>query len=149
MVQDLGRRIIMNFSTPPGAEDIHAVAVSVIDAIPDELEAFCEDMDLLVEEFPAREVIDELDVESEFDLLAIYRATAEKIPGVESKGRKGDDNRALVLYRRPILDLWCDTGEDLVALVRNVVISEIAQSNGFSDEEIEAMCSAAASASTL
>jgi len=147
MAQDIGRRIIMNFSTPPGAEDVHAVAVSVIDGIPDELEPFCEDMDLVVEEFPAAEIIDELDVESEFDLLAIYRDEAEKIPGVKIKG--AGDNRILVLYRRPILDLWCDTGEDLVALVRNVVISEIAQFNGFSDEEIEAMCAAAAAASTL
>jgi len=147
MAQDIGRRIIMNFSTPPAAEDIHAVAISVLDNISDELETFCEDMDLSVEEFPAREIIDELEVESEFDLLAIYRDHAEKIPGVKAKS--GGDNRLLVLYRRPILDLWCDTGEDLVALVRNVVISEIAQSNGFSDEEIEAMCASAAEASMI
>lgn len=147
MAQDIGRRIIMNFSTPPGTEDVHAVAVSVLDNIPDELEAFCDDMDLFVEEFPASEILHELDVESEFDLLAIYRDTDEKIPGVKTKA--GGDNRVLVLYRRPILDLWCDTGEDLVALVRNVVINEIAQSNGFSDEEIEALCAAAAASSTL
>ena len=147
MAQDIGRRIIMNFSTPPAAEDLHAVAISILDNIPSELEAFCEDMDLSVEEFPSREIIDELDVESEFDLLAIYRDHAEKIPGVEAKS--GGENRLLVIYRRPILDLWCDTGEDLVALMRNVVISEIAQSNGFSDEEIEAMCAAAAESSLI
>lgn len=137
----------MNFSTPPAPEDLHAVAISVLDHFPDELSAFIEDMDLNVEEFAPREAMDELEVESEYDLLAIYRATAEKIPGVSSKS--ANDARRLTLYRRPILDLWCDTGEDLVALLRNVVISEIAQANGFSDEEIESLCAAAAEASEL
>lgn len=137
----------MNFSTPPAVEDLHAVAVTIFDTIPDELSAFCEDMDLLVEEFAPREALDELDLESEYDLLAIYRDTAEKIPGVIAKN--ASDERKFILYRRPILDLWCDTGEDLVTLMRNVIISEIAQANGFSDEEIEALCTAAAEASTL
>lgn len=141
------RRIIMNFSTPPAPEDLHAVAISIIDSIPDELEAACEDMDLLVEEMPPRETLDELELESEYDLLAIYRDHAEKIPGVVAKNT--GDARRLVIYRRPVLDLWCDTGEDLVALVRNVIISEIAQANGFSDEEIETLCAAAANASML
>ena len=141
----LSRRIIMNFSTPPADDDIAAVATSVIDAIPDELSDYCEDMDLIVEEFPAMELLDEMDVESEFDLLAVFRDTQEKIPGVVAKDVSAE--RRLVLFRRPVLDLWCDTGEDFVTLVRNVVISEIAQANGFSDEEIDAMCAAASAAS--
>jgi predicted Zn-dependent protease with MMP-like domain len=141
------RRIIMNFSTPPAPEDLHAVAITVLDTIPDELVPFCEDMDLMVEEFAPRETLDELEVESEYDLLAIYRATAEKIPGVVAKS--ANDARRLVIYRRALLDLWSDTGEDLVALTRNVIISEIAQANGFSDEEIESLCTAAAAASAI
>lgn len=141
------RRIIMNFSTPPAPEDMHAVAITVLDHMPDELSVFVEDMDLSVEEFAPREALDELDVESEYDLLAIYSASAEKIPGVVAKNM-GEAKR-LTLYRRPCLDLWCDTGEDLVALMRNVIISEIAQANGFSDEEIEALCASANAASEI
>jgi len=141
------RRIIMNFSTPPAPEDLHGVGISVLDSMPDELVVFCEDMDLVVEEFAAREILDELDVESEFDLLAVYRDQAEKMPGVVSK--HGHTTRALTIFRRPILDLWCDTGEDLVVLVRNVIISEIAQANGFSDEEIENLCTVAAATTSL
>ena len=146
MAQALERRsIIMNFSTPPGVEDLHAVAVAVLDAFPDELAGFIEDMALAIEEFAPREVMDELEVESEYDLLALYRASAERIPGVVDKTT--GEARRLTLYRRPLLDLCCDTGEDLVALVRNIAISEIAQANGFSDEEIETLCAAAAEAS--
>lgn len=134
----------MNFSTAPQPEDMHAVVASIVERLPAELEAFCEDIDIFIEEFAPREILDELDVESEFDLLAIYRATSEKIPGVVAKHK--DEDCKLVVYRRPILDLWCDTGEDFTTLVRNVVISEIAQANGFSDEEIETLCAAAAEA---
>lgn len=139
------RRIVMNFSTPPAPEDVLAVVESVVESMPDELTTFCEDMELAIEEFAPRATLDEMDVESEFDLLAVYRDHAEKIPGVSIKGI-GTDGRMLVLFRRPILDLWCDTGEDLVTLVRNVVVSEVAQANGFSDEEIEALCASAAAA---
>lgn len=136
------KQIVMNFSTPPSADDVQAVAQSVVDSIPDELQTFCEDMDILLDEFPPAEVVDELELENEFDLLALYRGEAEKIPGVIAKSAHAD--AALILYRRPILDLWCDTGEDIEHLIRNIVISEIAQANGFSDEEIETMCAAAA-----
>jgi len=141
------RRIIMNFSTPPAPEDLHAVAISVLDNIPDELAVFADDMELFVEEFAPRETMDELEIDNEYDLLAVYSDTTEKIPGVVAKSRKED--KRLTIFRRPCLDLWCDTGEDLVALIRNVIISEIAQANGFSDEEIETLCAAANAASEI
>lgn len=140
------KRIVMNFSTPPQADDLYAVAQSVVDAMPAELDVFCEDMEIFIDEFAPRDILDELDIESEFDLLAVYRDQTEKIPGVVAKNTT--TKRMIILYRRPILDLWCDTGEDLVTLMRNVVISEVAQANGFSDEEIETLCSAAAETAT-
>ena len=45
----------------------------------------------------------------------------------------------IFLYRAPILLEWVETGEDLFALVRNVVVHEIAHHFGFSDAEIEAI----------
>jgi predicted Zn-dependent protease with MMP-like domain len=41
------------------------------------------------------------------------------------------------LFRRPILDYWCETGEDLRDIVRHVLIHEIGHHFGFSDEEME------------
>ncbi|NBX65789.1 MAG: metallopeptidase family protein [Proteobacteria bacterium] len=139
------RRIVMNFSTAPQPEDMHAVVSVIVDSLPAELESFCEDMEIFIEEFAPREILDELEVESEFDLLAVYRASTEKIPGVVAKNNKKHGCH-LIVFRRPVLDLWCDTGEDFQNLLRNVVISEVAQANGFSDEEIEAICAAAAEA---
>ncbi|HJT05792.1 MAG TPA: metallopeptidase family protein, partial [Stellaceae bacterium] len=43
----------------------------------------------------------------------------------------------IFLYRRPILDYWCETGEDLYQLVRHVLIHEIGHHFGFSDDDME------------
>src|SRR3546814_4957970 len=63
-----------------------------------------------------------MELESPFDLLGLYRGVslAEKsvlAPVV--------DLDMIYLYRRPILDYWCDTGEDLEHVVRHVLIHEI------------------------
>ncbi|MEP1030880.1 MAG: metallopeptidase family protein, partial [Alphaproteobacteria bacterium] len=39
--------------------------------------------------------------------------------------------------RRPILDYWCETGEDLAHLIRHVLIHEIGHHFGFSDADME------------
>jgi predicted Zn-dependent protease with MMP-like domain len=41
------------------------------------------------------------------------------------------------LYRRPILDYWNESGEDLFDLVRHVLVHEIGHHFGFSDEDME------------
>jgi predicted Zn-dependent protease with MMP-like domain len=43
----------------------------------------------------------------------------------------------IFLYRRPILDYWCETGEELYAVVRHVLIHEIGHHFGFSDADME------------
>ncbi|MDE1904520.1 MAG: metallopeptidase family protein, partial [Alphaproteobacteria bacterium] len=40
-------------------------------------------------------------------------------------------------YRRPILDYWCETGDDLYRVVRHVLIHEIGHHFGFSDDDME------------
>ena len=49
----------------------------------------------------------------------------------------------IILYRRPLLDYWCETQEDFADLVRHVLIHEIGHHFGFSDEEMERIEAAA------
>ncbi|MGQ9366560.1 metallopeptidase family protein [Azospirillum sp. ST 5-10] len=87
-----------------------------------------------VEEFPDEETEREMELESPFDLLGLYRGvgmTQQSVSHVRT------DLDAIFLYRRPILDYWCETGEDLFHVVRHVLIHEIGHHFGFSDDDME------------
>ena len=45
----------------------------------------------------------------------------------------------ILLFRRPLLDHWCETDVDLVHLVLNVLIHEIGHHFGLSDADMEAL----------
>jgi len=129
--------IIMNFSSPPGIDDLGGMARQILESLPDELDGKCEDLQLVIEEFPDEVAEQDLELTSPYELLALYHSGREIAPGVERKVANDDDK--LVLYRRPILDLWCETGEDIGVLLREVIIEEIARAFDFSDDDIADM----------
>ena len=129
------RNIILDFTAPPSNEDIQMLAESLIDELPTALDDICDGLTILVDHFPPQETIDEFELDTDFDLLALYRDAVEKIPGVPLKNKKAE--KTLILYRRPILDLWCETEDDLTGLVRHLMITELAQHCGFDADGIE------------
>lgn len=131
------RQIIMNFTVPPSAEDLSVIARDALDSLPEELLEFCEDLDLSVEDMAEDAIAAELGFDDPFELFALFRSGGEISPGVERKTTKEDDT--LFLFRRPILDLWCESGEDLGVTVRQIMIAELGQNFDFSEEEIDEM----------
>ena len=87
-----------------------------------------------VDEFPDAEVEQEMGLESPFDILGLYRGVALPHKSVASTRADAD---LVFLYRRPILDYWCETGEDLYRVVRHVLIHEIGHHFGFSDDDMD------------
>jgi predicted Zn-dependent protease with MMP-like domain len=87
-----------------------------------------------VAEFPDPETEDEMDLESPFDLLGLYRGVSLDQKSVIDTP---SDMDMIFLYRRPILDYWCETGEDLSHVVRHVLIHEIGHHFGLSDDDME------------
>ena len=131
------KRIIMNYTTPPGLDDIEVLASDVIETLPEELLEFCDGVAVVVEDFPDEALEQELDLDDPYDLMALYRSGKEISPGVERKTANDDD--VLLLFRRPILDMWCESEEDISAVVRQVLIEELGKNFDFSDDEIEEM----------
>lgn len=131
------KKIIMDFTRAPDQDDLEALAQNALEDFPSELLTYIEDAEILIEDFPPEELEEELGLDSAFELLAFYKKHAEKIPGVLAKD--APEEKVLYLYRRPILDMWCETGDDLAAIIRHVMISEIAQSHDYSEDEIEAL----------
>jgi predicted Zn-dependent protease with MMP-like domain len=124
------------FTTAPSLDEIESLAAEAYTTIPDELRRHVGDVVIRVEEFPDSETEDEMELDSPFDLLGLYRGVALTR---QSVGDVRDDIDMIFLYRRPLLDYWCETGEDLAHLVRHVLIHEIGHHFGFSDEDMEAL----------
>ena len=121
-------------SRAPSLADIEALADRALAAIPAELKAHLGPLVIRVEEFPDEETEEAMELESPFDILGLYRGVALPHQSVSTPRTEID---MVFLYRRPILDYWCETGEDLAAVVRHVLIHEIGHHLGFSDEDME------------
>jgi len=119
---------------PPSLGDIEALAERALASIPMELKRHLRNVVLRVDEFPDEEVEEEMGLESPFDILGLYRGVALPHKSVADVRPDAD---MVYLYRRPILDYWCETGEDLYRVVRHVLIHEIGHHFGFSDDDME------------
>ncbi|MEO5374246.1 MAG: metallopeptidase family protein [Alphaproteobacteria bacterium] len=121
-------------STPPTLADIDAIARSAMAAIPEVLRRHARNVVVRVEEFCDEDTEEEMDLESPFELLGLYRGVNLPHKSVLDSGVGPD---MIFLYRRPLLDYWCETGEDLSRVIRHVIIHEIGHHFGFSDDDME------------
>ncbi len=118
---------------PPSLTEIEELAQRALGTIPRQLKRYLGRVVIQVEEFPDEETEAAMGLDSPFDILGLYRGVA--LPH-KSVGDPRPDPDMIFLYRRPILDYWCETGEDLAHLVRHVLIHEIGHHFGFSDEDM-------------
>jgi predicted Zn-dependent protease with MMP-like domain len=128
--------VTTEFGAPPSADDIAELAERAFAAIPQRLTQHVHGVGISVEELPDDETLDELGIESAWDLTGLYRGIPLTERSVSDIARPPD---LIFLYRQPILMEWIETGEDLFRLVRNVLVHEIAHHFGFSDPDIEAL----------
>jgi predicted Zn-dependent protease with MMP-like domain len=118
----------------PSLGDIETLAARALETIPEEFKRHLGPLVIRVEEFPDEETEEAMELDSPFDILGLYRGVALPHQSVSNPRTQID---MVFLYRRPILDYWCETGEDLAAVVRHVLIHEIGHHLGFSDEDME------------
>ena len=122
------------FTTPPSLVDLDLIAREAFTTLPDVLLHHLGDVVIRIMDFCDTETEEEMDLESPFELLGLYRGTSLPYKSVNDVAAQPD---MIFLYRCPILDYWCETGEDLTRVVRHVLIHEIGHHFGFSDEEME------------
>jgi predicted Zn-dependent protease with MMP-like domain len=121
----------------PSLEQMKALAERAFAGLPEPFRKAAGDVVIHVIDFAEDEVLDELGIEDPFELTGLYQ-------GVDIRRRSFADptphiNRVF-LYRRPILDEWCERGDvALDQLVEHVLIHEIGHHMGLSDDDIEAI----------
>jgi len=118
----------------PSLDDLERIARAEFKRLPKRLARHVDGVVIRIAEFPDEETERELGLESPFDLLGLYHGVAI---GQKSVSATPEDVDMIFLYRRPLLDYWCETGEDLGHLVRHVLIHEIGHHFGFSDDDME------------
>ena len=117
----------------PSLEELEALAQTAFHRLPQKFRTLCEGLVIRVEDFPTEEVLDELDAQSEFDLLGLFQGVG--LP-FRSDSAPGQMPNMVWLYRRPILDYWAEHDETLGAIITHVLVHEIGHHFGFSDEDI-------------
>ena len=121
-------------TTPPTLAEIELIAAAELERIPEELRRQVGHVVIRVDDFPDEETEREMGLESPFDLLGLYRGVALPRQSVLDVRTRPD---MIFLYRRPLLDYWCEEGLELTAVVRHVLIHEIGHHFGFSDDDME------------
>jgi predicted Zn-dependent protease with MMP-like domain len=118
----------------PTLAEFEAIATAAYKRLPSRFRKLTGDLLIRIEDFATDEVLDQMGIESAFDLLGLYS-------GVDLARKSVMDVSALpdmvFLYRRPILDYWAEHEETLGHVITHVLIHEIGHHFGLSDADME------------
>jgi len=125
----------------PSDADLDAVALAAFQRLPSEIRRLCDGLVVQIHEFADDETLDAMGIESPFDLFGLFRGRGlAQSPAMPESGASPN---LIFLYRRPLLDLWCEGDETLEAIIEHVLIHEIGHHFGLSDDDIDRIEAAA------
>lgn len=117
----------------PSLEELDLLAMEIYANLPEAFRKLTGEIVIQMAEFPTEEIMDDLALESPFDLLGLFegRGIAERWNPDTGVG----PNR-ITLYRRAILDYWAENEETLGDIIAHVLIHEIGHHFGLSDDDM-------------
>jgi predicted Zn-dependent protease with MMP-like domain len=120
----------------PSLAELELLATDAFRRLPGRFRQVCEGLVIRVDDFPTDEVLDELNAETEFDLLGLFQGVG--LP-FRSETAPVQMPNLIWLYRRPILDYWAEHDETLGAIITHVLVHEIGHHFGMSDADMAAI----------
>ena len=119
----------------PSLDHFAQLARAAFDALPEPFRGAAGEVVIRIDDFADEDVLAELGMEDPFELTGLYQGV--DIGRREGLGPAPEPSRVF-LYRRPILDEWCERGDvGLSELIAHVLIHEIGHHFGLSDDEID------------
>jgi predicted Zn-dependent protease with MMP-like domain len=119
--------------TAPALDVIEVIADAAYRRLPQTFRTLCEGLVIRVEDFPTDEVVDQMGMQTEFDLLGLFQGIG--LP-FRSESAPAYMPNMIWLYRRPILDYWAEHEETLGAIITHVLVHEIGHHFGLSDDDM-------------
>jgi predicted Zn-dependent protease with MMP-like domain len=117
----------------PSLDDFEKMARDAYAGLPEEFRALAGDIIFRVADFPEEEVVEEMELESEYEILGLFQGLEL---AAQDAGQGHGSQTMIFLYRRPILDYWAEHREKLGDIVRHVLIHEIGHHFGLSDVDM-------------
>ncbi len=127
----------------PGLAEFEELAHMAFARLPELFRQRCAGVAIQIADFPDDEMLDELGLESPFDLLGLFRGIGLAQGGDPALLQTGQMPNMVWLFRRPLLDYWAEHDETLEHLVTHVLVHEIGHHFGLSDEDMERIEAAA------
>ncbi len=118
---------------PPSLDDLAAMGEAALARLRPAFGQFLGNVPIRVQDFADEETLQSMEIENPFELMGLYHGSTL---AAEAAGHGGLP-AMIFLYRRPLLDYWCETAEPLDRVVRHVLIHEIGHHFGLSDDDME------------
>ena len=118
----------------PSLADFEVLAQAAVERLPALFRDHLATVLLRVEDFPDADVVAEMGLDSEWEILGLYQGRHVGMKGDEPTGAMPD---MIFLYRRPLLEEWCEGEDSLEAIVTHVLVHEVGHHFGLSDAAME------------
>lgn len=117
----------------PSLAEMEMLAIEAYAHLPDEFRQLTGEITIQFAEYPVEEIMDDLALETPFDLLGLFegRGIAERW-----NPQTGEGNNRITLYRRAMLDYWAENEETLGDIIVHVLVHELGHHFGLSDEDM-------------
>ncbi|RZJ04867.1 MAG: hypothetical protein EON89_06135 [Brevundimonas sp.] len=118
----------------PSLDDFARLAREAFDALPQPFASLAADVVIRIDDFADEEVLAGFGMEDPFELTGLYHGV--DVGRRDEMGPAAEPAR-IFLYRRPILDEWCERGDvGLGEIIAHVLIHEIGHHFGLDDDQI-------------
>ncbi|QND51192.1 metallopeptidase family protein [Phyllobacterium sp. 628] len=118
----------------PALAEIESLAIEAYAHLPEHFRALCGNITIQISEFPDDQIVEDMGLESPFDLLGLFEGRGI---GERFSLQTGDQPNKITIYRRAVLDYWAEYEEALGDIVTHILIHEIGHHFGMSDEDME------------
>jgi len=120
--------------TAPSLDDFARLARQALDALPQPFKGLAGEVVIRVDDFADDATLELMEIEDPFELTGLYHGV--DVGQRDQLGPAAGPSR-IFLYRRPILDEWCERGNvGLAEIISHVLIHEIGHHFGLDDDRI-------------